>query len=411
MPVNIIKTYAGQNIIKVRRAGGREYYGYRMTVDGKEYLRAEWNTKAEAEDARDALRQKLRDPDYDLAAAAPITLEELESAWAARAGMLNQHAKRITDMRACMKRYRQIAASQVLTDQTEEDLLAYQNSRVRAGKHNHTVNRELAMIRTCMLAASSLFPGLQWVPPKIDKSRRLATLYAGREVLIGPEEHARIVATLIADSAITGQNAKRKLRSESAISAENERRAFTYDAYMLASELALRISELAGMKKSDVNLQRGIGSPYGIVRVTSAKTKKRESVPLTPGAAGILKRRIKEWPGEYVFRAEGQSPRQAILKIRRGFKSACERAGLRYGLKAEGIVFHTTRHTLTTRIVNDGHALSTVGQITRHSKRTMVLRYSHATAESMAAAINSMSIKDDSANGAGSNSVPGSQQA
>jgi len=389
MPVKIIKVYHGTNIIKGRAAGGAEKYGYRITIDGRKYQSARWTLKSDAENALSEFRRRMRDPDrYD---DVELTIDDLLAAWVKRAETLKQHSKRISEMKTHLLRLKAVAGNRPLRQLTVRDLLDYQESRVRAGKHNHTVNKEIDMIRTCLLSACHLFPGFNSLPPKLDRSQRLPALHEGREVLITPDEHQKIIEAMKADAAVTGQNSKRKLIAKSAIEAENERQRFALDAYTVAAESGMRVSEIAGLKKSQVNFTRGIGYPYGSIRLVSAKTRRTQTIPMTRSVAAILKRRSDE--GEYLFKEEGQSMRMAILKIRRGFQRACERAGIRYGLSDEGIVFHTARHTLTTRLINNKVPMSTVMAITRHSKRTMLLRYSHPTPETMLEAVKFMSAE------------------
>jgi integrase len=389
MPLKIIKAYKGQNIIVAERRGGVKKYGYRIVLDGIKYVRADWDNKGDAEEALATLIVSVRNPE-EYHQQLDLTIGDLFDAWERRAKALNQNVKRILDVKATLMRLKSIVKSQSLLKITQDDLLNYQAMRVRAGKHNHTVNREMAQIRTVFLAADSLFPGFKWIPPKVERYHKLPSFHEGRDVLINPHDHLKIIAALKQDAAVLMPTEKRERRAAAEIRRENDRRAYTLDAYLVASDMALRISELADLKKTDVQFGRGVRAPHGSIRFTSSKTYKRQNVPMTPAVARILKRRSEEWPGEYLFRNDGQSHRMAILKIRRGFKRACERAGLVYGFKDDGIVFHTIRHTLATRLINQGIPLSTVAEITRHSKKTMLMRYSHSTPETMLKAIEAM---------------------
>ncbi|MEW6213324.1 MAG: hypothetical protein AB1631_33815, partial [Acidobacteriota bacterium] len=104
MPVKILKVYHGKNIIKVRRANGEIKFGYRITIDGKKYQPTRWNSMSDAEEARDEFRRKMRDPDYEPPERVDITISDLLQAWEKRAETRKLSAKRIHEVRSCMKR-------------------------------------------------------------------------------------------------------------------------------------------------------------------------------------------------------------------------------------------------------------------------------------------------------------------
>jgi integrase len=69
-------------------------------------------------------------------------------------------------------------------------------------------------------------------------------------------------------------------------------------------------------------------------------------------------------------------------------REACEACGFRYGREvAGGFVTHDGRHTAVTRMLHAGKDLATIGLITGHNDKTLILHYGHATAESGDAAI------------------------
>ena len=69
-------------------------------------------------------------------------------------------------------------------------------------------------------------------------------------------------------------------------------------------------------------------------------------------------------------------------------RAACEACGVRYGRDvAGGFVTHDGRHTTVTRMLHAGTDLATIGSITGHKDKTLILHYGHATAESRDGAI------------------------
>ena len=65
-------------------------------------------------------------------------------------------------------------------------------------------------------------------------------------------------------------------------------------------------------------------------------------------------------------------------------RQAALACGLLYGRNVQGgFVTHDTRHTAVTYLMQAGHDLKTVGALTGHSDKTMVMLYSHASQESV----------------------------
>jgi integrase len=370
MPAKIIKVYKGTNIIKVRLSGNRLMYGYRWTFEGRKYTRAQWETKEAAETELAKFKAKMRNPnrlEYD---DVEITLDMLLLKWVVRAKMRGVSQKRINETSNHVSRFKKVSATDKLRRITEDDLLLYQRSRLteEKPKHNHTINKELAMIRTVLRATPTLFPGFNWQPPAVQP---LPELHKGREVLLSRDELKRILRALKEPVSETDKP-------------EQLRRQLAYDAIVVGIESAMRISEIVGLKKSQVHFERGIGFKNGFIIVNSAKTHKLETLPMTPNMAEILKRRSETNKGQYLFKNDKQTCNPVGQKIRRAMKNACKRAGIAYGMAVDGAVFHTLRHSTTTElVVNQKMPIPTVMKLTRHSSRTMIMRYTHPTPQAV----------------------------
>ena len=77
-----------------------------------------------------------------------------------------------------------------------------------------------------------------------------------------------------------------------------------------------------------------------------------------------------------------------LVEIKKGFKRACELAGIPHGQSTPGgLTFHDLRHTFATRLaeraVGETARMALLGQ----SSTKMVRRYSHATPEAMREAV------------------------
>ncbi len=75
-------------------------------------------------------------------------------------------------------------------------------------------------------------------------------------------------------------------------------------------------------------------------------------------------------------RVEGKSPKAlASLDMKKGFKAACRRAGIK------GLRFHDLRHTFATRLVEKGADTETVRDLLGHHSITVTQRYTHSNDE------------------------------
>jgi integrase len=73
--------------------------------------------------------------------------------------------------------------------------------------------------------------------------------------------------------------------------------------------------------------------------------------------------------GEFVFAKPNGKPYHAI----RGFREACDRAGL------TDVTVHTTRHTFATRLCENGVDLRTVQELGGWATLSLVQRYAHVS--------------------------------
>ncbi len=128
----------------------------------------------------------------------------------------------------------------------------------------------------------------------------------------------------------------------------------------------LRVSELVGLKKRDINIEAGF-------LVASGKGSKERMVPLGAYARDILKLYLEETKpaGVYLFCNRRASPltRQAIWKIIRKY-------GLQ--LKHSGHVSpHTLRHTFATHLLEGGADLRSVQILLGHEDISTTQIYTH----------------------------------
>jgi integrase/recombinase XerD len=128
----------------------------------------------------------------------------------------------------------------------------------------------------------------------------------------------------------------------------------------------LRVSELVGLKKRDINLEAGF-------IVASGKRSKERMVPLGTYARDIIRLYLKEAkpPSIYFFsnKKGARLTRQAIWKIIR-----------KYGLQLEHgghVSPHTLRHTFATHLLEGGADLRSVQILLGHEDISTTQIYTH----------------------------------
>ena len=121
------------------------------------------------------------------------------------------------------------------------------------------------------------------------------------------------------------------------------------------------------------------------LRVDNTKAGDEGTVYLPESLLAMLRRRRERQspPSPWIFPSDLDPARHH----RRGYydviRAACESLGIPWGYKAKGgVVFHTTRHTAATAMLDEGWDVATVQSQMRWSDRTMLLNYGHATARS-----------------------------
>jgi len=146
------------------------------------------------------------------------------------------------------------------------------------------------------------------------------------------------------------------------------------DAAILAVDTGLRPnSELFPLKWADVDLTERPESPCGVLHVRQGKTESAQrSLPLTPRAAEVLKRRktaaeAKAKQSAFVFAGAGISGH--ITSVQHPHKAAIEDAGL------ESFEFYCWRHTFGTRASQSGMDRFTLARLMGHSSPSVAARY------------------------------------
>jgi integrase len=233
-----------------------------------------------------------------------------------------------------------------------------------------SVNREMNCIASALHSAFLDFPELEnWnaprIPrPKVERSRR--------ERLISGAEIMRLLSGF-AES-----------RRETETAHEFERRRVVGQVFQMCLLTGARPGEIIRLRWEQIDFKAKL------LQIVGTKTRFKQAkavryLEITPTIEQILlERKEKDAFGEFVFSRTGNS----VTHYYEILQAESERAGVIYGKnKAGGFVTYDARHTATTRMLQAGVDLSTVGAITGHSDANLVLHYSHATRESRKKAV------------------------
>lgn len=138
----------------------------------------------------------------------------------------------------------------------------------------------------------------------------------------------------------------------------------------LALSTGLRLGEILKMRWKDVDLD----SAMIRIPAENAKSKKERFIPM--GEHLLILFDSLEKRHEYIFR-DG-SLGTCRLRVEEAFRRACEKAGIHYGRKDDGLVFHDLRHIAAYRLVKVTDVV-TASKILGHSSLQMTMRYVHPT--------------------------------
>jgi integrase len=111
------------------------------------------------------------------------------------------------------------------------------------------------------------------------------------------------------------------------------------------------------------------------------KQKTVHSVPLSPDALRVLKRRKKSAAGQHVF--PGDVADEPLKDLKNPWKRACTIA------KLPPVRLHDLRHSYASHLVSNGVSLPIVGQLLGHTNPLTTARYAHLSDDALRAATNS----------------------
>lgn len=163
-------------------------------------------------------------------------------------------------------------------------------------------------------------------------------------------------------------------------------------AFTLAVEVAvftgLRLGELAGLRRGDIDLERrtivvGVSYSHKLKKgLERTKSGRREVIPMTEHAYEVLKAFRFLAPAARLF------PPELLEQAVRKLKALCAETGTR------AIRFHDLRHTFASCAVMSGVDLYTVQKLMRHASVKMTQRYAHLSPDYMQLAVRKIAVPD-----------------
>jgi len=354
------------------------YYIYDIRLDGRRVRTPRglyFPTIKECQDAIDSLRTDHRRGVYRFPAdEARVTIAQVRDLWLSVIRARKRSAKYITATEYSFQLLSKvIALTRPVKELRTEDLAELARRREEQGAARSTTQKNLVPIRCALKHAQENMAELaDWHAPKSPEGMR-GQVARPRSRLITYEEEAAILEYLRSNP--TGlPNGDRTRRT-------------CADVFEMALQTGMRLRELVGLKKSDVHLGRAPGYVWGWI-VAHGKGGFDRTVPLNEESARIVASRLSK--SELIFDLKGGvdiESRTALVDRKLG--EACEAADIPYGrATAGGLVFHDCRHTVITRLLQNGADLATVMDLVGHKSPSTTLRvYSHATANSKTQAI------------------------
>ena len=140
----------------------------------------------------------------------------------------------------------------------------------------------------------------------------------------------------------------------------------------LALGTGMRRGELLGLRWPQVDFARGV------IYVTQTKTAHDRTVPMSLQVRELLLSARKRRKGDLVFIGKRG---KAVVEVKRAFRAACNDAGI------ADFHFHDLRHTFATRLGDAGCSATTIAALLGHSNTLMADRYTHATSDTLRAAV------------------------
>lgn len=158
--------------------------------------------------------------------------------------------------------------------------------------------------------------------------------------------------------------------AETLLKALQTRDRLTHDLALLSLHTGLRMGEMASLKWSHIDLDRGI------IRIMDPKGGEGRAAFMTERVKTMLEAMNRRGPDDYVFTRGGDAP---LKDTPREFFEVVAGLDFNNGISdhRQRVCFHTCRHSFASWHVTAGTDLYTVKELMGHSVIAMTERYSH----------------------------------
>lgn len=158
--------------------------------------------------------------------------------------------------------------------------------------------------------------------------------------------------------------------AETLLKALQEKDRLTHDLALLSLHTGLRMGEMASLKWSHIDLDRGI------IRVMDPKGGEGRAAFMTASVKTMIEAMKRREPNDYVFTRGSKKPLKDTPVI---FAEVVKELDLNNGITdpRQKVCFHTCRHSFASWHVTAGTDLYTVKELLGHSVIAMTERYSH----------------------------------
>jgi len=158
-----------------------------------------------------------------------------------------------------------------------------------------------------------------------------------------------------------------------------------HDISLISLQTGARAGEIFNLKGQDINLENEI--------ITLRDTKNTETryAPMTKDIKKMLKRRIPENPGNYIFTDQDG---KKIKEVSNAFQKIVDKLEFNKNVDdpRQRVVFHTCRHTFASWLAIQGTPLYTIAKLMGHKSISMSERYSHLSPDHKKDAVNGLAV-------------------
>lgn len=343
----------------------KQYYSWGFDIrlcDGRRKREAGFLSEAEVQAVLARIRLAEKDLRYGFLAKtdAPALHEIVDK----HVSKLSNHKEQVRARRVlgvlCEEIPEGLKVNEILT--THLDLFV--GRRQREGQAPSSVDRELNIISSALNSAKDYYPEAlrTWSVPKIPRPKHSKRR---RERVINAAEVAKLLTWLYSPQREGERDAR----------ASNRRNVGH----------VFRTALITGARKGELCKLRWSQIDWGamVMQIVGTKTEKRvvqtvRYLQITPTIAEILNERLAV-TSDYVFTRGGGE----VTDYYEIMGEARDALNIPYGKDViGGFVTHDARHTAVTRMLQAGCDLATIGSITGHHDKTLILRYGHASTES-----------------------------